>query len=529
MLERGRSLTLIAPWAVAILLLAWGYSQTPPRYTYTADSFMRYFQAEGFRLTGQDTLLYAFADADPEYRYYPLRTSNYLIRDAHGQWRAPFPFAFAAPASALLALAGRDYAPLFSGIAFLAILAVLQWRFRLGPPALLLVCACTALPMFALDFGEVIYAALLVVLGLAFLTEAHRGHFLRGAAAGALIGIAAWLRLEILALALALTIAQLIVEGYWQPARWRRAFAEPAFQRIAGFVAGVAFLLAVFFSYNMFEYGLLFGPKLAADASGVGALVRRAEIIWTLLIGADTFGTWKPGFLGLTPLFGLALLPLAFRSLRAGMNAWERTLVGALPIFMLLVLLTAPHDGAWSWGARYLTPAAPLALVILDRLLKQMAAWPSLPRRAAYAACVALALFSASEVRRGVKILHGAAETMRQFEAGASQARGALRLFDNPAVAFQLGPEYLSSDAALVRDAASLDELIPLIEARYAGQEVVYFAAPLYDIARAEFLPDAGPFDRTAALEGLSRRWTVLPDPPPAAGLLTRRFRIPAQ
>lgn len=529
MFDWRRSLTRIAPWAVAILVLAWGYSRVPPRYTYTADSFMRYFQAEGFRLTGQDTLLYAFADADPEYRYYPLRTTNYLIRDAHGQWRAPFPFAFAAPAAGLLVIVGRDYAPLFSGLAFLALLAVLQGRFRLGLPTLLVASVATALPIYALDFGEVIYATLLIALGLAVLQRAVSAPFLRGAAAGALIGIAAWLRLEILALALALAIAQILSADSLRAVGWRRAFAEPAVQRISGFVAGVALLLAVFFLYNILQYGLLFGPKLAADASGVGALARRAEIMQALLLGAETFGTWKPGLLGLTPLFCAAFLPLAVRRLRAGMNEWERTLVLALPVYLLLTLLTAPHDGAWSWGARYLTPGVPLALIILDRLLKRAFAWQSPWRLALYVACAALTLFSATEVRRGVQILHGAADAMRQFETGARNARGALRLFDNPAVAFQLGPEYLSGDGALVRDLASLDVLLPLIEARYAGREIVYFAAPLYDLARAEFLPDAGPFDRAAALDRLSRRWTALPDPPPAAGLLTRRFRIPAQ
>ncbi len=523
-----RSLTLIAPWAVAILVLVWGYSRVPPRYTYTADSFMRYFQAEGFRLTGEDTLLYAFADADPDYRYYPLRTSNYLIRDAHGRWRAPFPFAFAAPAAGLLAAAGRDYAPLFSGAAFLLALAVLQRGLRLSLPILLLTSVGTALPIYALDFGEVIYAALLIALGLAVWLGDERRPFLRGLAAGALIGLAAMLRLETLALGLALSLAQLIAADLLRPARWRRAVREPAFLRTAGFVAGIALLFGIFAAYNVIQYGLLFGPKLAADGDAVGALSRRVEIMQTLLLGADTFGTWKPGFLGLTPLFAAAFLPLAFRSLRTQGGPGERAIVYALPIYVALILLTAPHDGAWSWGARYLTPAAPLALIILDRLLKRVADWPNARSIPVFAACAALTVFSASEVRRGVQILHGAAGTMQQFEAGAVNARGALRLFDNPAVAFQLGPEYLSGDGALIRDSASLDALIPLIESRYAGREVVYFAAPLFDIARAEFLPDAGPFDRAAALERLSRRWTLLPDPPPAAGLLTRRFRIPA-
>ncbi len=528
MLNWRRSLTLIAPWAVAILVLAWGYQRVPPRYTYTADSFMRYFQAQGFRLTGEDTLLYAFADVDAEYRYYPLRTSNYLIRDQGGKWRAPFPFAFAAPAAGLLALAGRDYAPLFSGLAFLLLLAVFQRGFRLRPPALLLAAAATALPIYALDFGEVIYATLLAALGLTCLKPAHGAAFWRGAAGGALIGIAAWLRLETLALAAAAAAGSAIAAGRLRPVRLAAAVREPGYRRIAGFITGVAAATVLLCAYNYANYGLLFGPKLAADHASVGALARRAEIAQSLLLGAETFGTWKPGFLGLTPLFALAFLPCAFGRLRAGADEWERTLLWTLPIFSGLTLLTAPHDGAWSWGARYLTMGIPLALVTLDRLFARASACAPPWRFSIYAACGALAVFSFFEMRRGVQILHGAADAMKHFEAAAVNARGDLRIFDNPAVAFQLGPEYLESDGVLLRDTASLAPLLPLIEARYAGREAVYFSAPFYDLARSQFLPDDAPLDRDVVLQALSRKWTRLPDPPSAPGLLLRRYRIPA-
>lgn len=460
----------ILEWLLVLVLLAWGLSRVPPRHTFTADSMMKWAQVEAILQTGSSLPIYPLREIDPELKHYPLTAPNYLVRRPGHDVRIVFPVAFAWAASAWVYFAGRDGAVFLSVISFLAILTVLRRFWKVKPPWLLFTTACTSLLLPAIDFSEAAPAAALVTIGLTLALRSER--LLAAFFGAALISLAAFVRMEALVVVASAGL-WICVPALRHPSERRRAFA---------FAAGAGAFLIPLVS-NMLIYGHPVGGHYWVDRAGFANVAEKLNTAWFLLIGRDQLDVFKPGFFGLTPLFGLIFLPLFSSRVRGRMAPDERTLLFIVCTYIPVAALSAPHDGYWSWGGRYLLPVVAFSVVLLDRISSLCIDLPRNARIAAVAAMVVLSLYSFWTVRRGVGIVHGASETMKQFDTACNNIQADVLIFDNPSVALQAGPCIFRFAHFLARDTKELNALLPVLKQKYPGKRLAFWDAPIYAMA----------------------------------------------
>lgn len=460
----------IFEWLAVLILLAWGLSRVPPRHTFTADSMMKWAQVQAILKTGSSLPLYPLAQIDPEFKYYPLTAPNYLVRRPGHDVRIVFPVAYAWAASGWVFFSGRDGAVFLSVVSFLALLSVMRWMWKVKPPWLLFTAACTSLFLPAIDFSEAAPAAAFITLGLSLVLRSTNLFAVFSGAA--LISLAAFVRME--------SLVVVACAGLWVCLPALRAADSRG--RAFAFAAGAAVSLVPLVS-NMLIYGHPVGGHYWVDRAGFANVAEKLNTAWYLLIGRDQLDVFKPGFFGLTPLFALIALPLFSSRIRERLQPQERTLLYIVCTYIPVAALTAPHDGYWSWGGRYMLPVVAFSVVLLDRIVVLRAQLHRNARITALAAVVLLSLYSFWTVRRGVGIVHGASETMKQFDTACSSIQAEVLLFDNPSVALQAGPCIFRFAHFLARDTKELNELLPVLKQKYPGQRIAFWDAPIYAMA----------------------------------------------
>ncbi len=470
-------------WLLAAVALAWGLARIPPRFVYTADALMKYVQANSILAWGKTQPYYQLADVDPEYRFYPIKASNYLARMPDGSIQLVFSLAYAYVGAALLATVGRDLAPLSNCVLFVLYLLILRRIWRIDRATVALAIVGTPLLMQAVDFSEVMGALSLVAAGMGLALRSNAGAaFKDGAWGGLLLALSVALRLELLILAAttALLLAYRSRPGsHGSAARWQ----------FVAFCSAAGVTLSLIGAWHFVEIGRPIGARWASpvEVDHVYSLSTQLDTALNMLVGDVKLGVYQPGFFGHLPAAVTLIAPFFLKTYRN-----RKLLLGsaaATLAFIAIAVSSAPHDGHWSWGSRYLLAALAPALLSLSALIKRLVA---IRRRAGYrrtrsrfiaGALLALiassGVYSAWQLARGMRIFGDAIQQMKTTGEICEATSADLAVFDNPLVAMHLGPCVLKFSAFLASDPDEARLLFPLLQQRYPGASVAYFHNPL--------------------------------------------------
>ncbi|MBX7057751.1 MAG: hypothetical protein K1X75_06760 [Leptospirales bacterium] len=492
-----------APLLFGTLALLWGFTQISPRHVFTNDAMMRYLQSESILRYGSPAIHHELGELDAELRYFPLKTGNYLARQPDGSWQPVFPLAYAWFGAALFSFGERAAGPLANGLIFLGYLLVLARAWRLAWPSLLAAVVSTPLLMHAVDFSEAMPTLLLSASGACLMLRARQqGRYWQSFVGAALAAAVFAFRPEALFWPMALGALQSI-DGFWNRVR------GSLLHTLAAFSGAVAMLTAIAI-FHFFSSGSILGTKIsgALELEHLFNLQQRGAIVQSMLIGASKLGEFQPGFFGHSPFLVLIFAPALIPTLRKRSRPVFLSSVAAL-LALILILISAPHDGQWSWGSRYLLSLLTPALVAVDLCVLQI--YEEGQRRRPWlqgALTLALAaslVWGSWQLRRGISIMRGATHTMRNYDRLCRSAAGELALFDNPTAALLWGPCVLRFHDFLLERAADAPLLLGELKRRYPGMELTYFRAPYLEGAlAAEGRPR--PADETQRIEALLRR-----------------------
>jgi hypothetical protein len=299
---------------------------------------------------------------------------------------------------ALFGQLGLHAIPVIANLATMVTAAALSRRLAVGPDWLvpLVIGLATPLSFYALVLWEHALAVCMTTLAVFCILKASEGNRMAWALIGGLaVGIGYWMRNEILLFAPALFIGLASARGQ------RRLLLAC----VAGLIAGIAPLLL----FNTFLFGLPLGPDVAINFTMAqqsmlkGLLEVRVPVmsqllldapdrIWLslpivlfallasfpfprirpwLLIGmaiAIFFGIYNTQALdvriGLASTSPLVLLALPVRAQPDPQRSALRLLIITALVYGAGVLLSAPNEGGYAWGPRYLLPVIPLLSVL---------------------------------------------------------------------------------------------------------------------------------------------------------------------
>ncbi len=269
----------------------------------------------------------------------------------------PFFSLLTAPLYRWFGFRGLYVVPLLSLWGAWLVLLLLGRRLGLGAlrtaAALALCVFATPLTLYSAMYWEHTLALLLLVCGLSGLAAAVTGgsagtpHGGASAAAGAVLGLSAWLRPEhLLFCAILLALLFALPRGAVLPSARRR------------FALGLVISIAAFFLWNLATSGALLGWQgLQLTTSGT-----MPHLGSRLAVLAQT-----TRLLALTCPVAIAALALGFVGFRR-VSAFDRLLLGLAVAFWLAMPLVFPNVGGLQWGARYLLPLAPIAALLAARL-----------------------------------------------------------------------------------------------------------------------------------------------------------------
>lgn len=476
-------------WAGLVLVALAFLLRVEPERSLAADALVKHIQSLSLWERGfsSQALVYPGAPYDPHGRHFPLAHVEFR----NGAPLAVFPVLSAALAAPLAALSGPFGVALAGVFCALAGLVLLRRSWKASGWTLWSAVGATPLLLHSAGFFDVAVANLLLFAGMTlwFRSQDSPSSWKPAVLAGALLGLAVWLRLEAVLFAASLLVAGFAfalprLQGAWSSSTGSDR-ADPGTQRwsemrstvrpLLGLAAGVLIPGLLFLAFNQIVYDSPLGPRLQANRPGLLNLSNRLEIAQSLLL----WGNMRLGFFGYTPLF----LPLLGLFLLPGKNepptTRERPTPGrqiamTLLLFMALAVISAPNDSNIDWGTRYLSPAILPLLVLLDRALRRIAQLSGLLRLALFALAIALAVYSVGATGTATKLLARSAKQLAEVQTDLASLQGDVLILENSILAFHIGLHYFERPILHVTDAEELEPVLRRIAQRSPDATVVF-------------------------------------------------------
>jgi hypothetical protein len=459
---------------------------------------------------------------DPDARYFPIR-DVFSVRFGHAYF-STFPVYFpilSVPGYALFGFRGLCLLPWACGVLSLWLFSrlgrLLGWSVRRRLAGVLLLGLATPLGFYSCEFWEHVPAVALVLGGVVLLfrqegLEVRSGRLL---AAGLLLGLSGFLRLEALWVGAAVLAAMALSRDVRGAGGWRR-IRIPAL----GFGAALVLLAAA----NALIYGSPLGTHLFANLAGTGQ--SRWPVLQRLVAGASAPAVWAglalatlaagtiPGRyarvarlvlfatllypigrmliretippLGFRSLIGalegtpfLFLLPLANRGSQSDAPAVDRArLLGRIAaLSFLAVIVSSPVDGGLQGGSRLLLPSAVIALAaVLARLAEP--ARPTRGERWCRVALVAALLVSIPLSSRALPhLVHRKVDVERPALAAIRGLPGDAVLVTNSAMPQGLAATYWERPMYNAWDPVTMLDLMDRLAAA-GGSEALMISMP---------------------------------------------------
>jgi hypothetical protein len=443
--------------------LIFAYTTVEPAYSFASDSLNKLIQSYSLIENRflSDNLHYSFRDVDPDYNFYPADYVLYHLR-LGSKHVGPFSVFFSIFTSPLF-IFPIWVLPLVSGLIYLIGLWVLKKYWNVSNIILFLTACGTSLLIYAVEYSENIYFIFLHFISITLFLKKEKQTIL----AGILMGLSVYLRLETLLGFPFYVIAYVIVYGIKD---------KESFKKI--FLFGSAFTLTVFLFllFNQINYGHYLGPKYLVDQSNFWNFETKFRIYLSLFFGLMQLGFFKLGFFGLTPFF-LVPLFLLFKEFNSLEKDIRFLFISSIMYFLIAPALS-PHDGHWSWGARYFSllvfPFAILSQESLNIILSKY------NKKFILVIFYFLVTYSIIMTQVGLKIVGVSSRVMKEVQTIMNILPGAdIRLFNNEAFALHTGPQLLKEPSVLARNKDSLSDLILMIKKHSPGKKIVFIHSSL--------------------------------------------------
>lgn len=352
--------------SVIIIVFAWIGSQR--QFSFNFDSQNKIYQAHSLVQNGfqSEALVYAGQDIDSEGLFDPIPHSV-VLKD--GRKVGAFPLAFSFLATPFILIDnqfgyGLELSALLSLLPLLGIWALLLY-WRLPPLLLIMAFWGNFLWLQSFEFSEYLLATFLSFLGYTLsLHERYRqkGDF-HHLIAGMIFGLAVFFRHEAV-VAVASVIGALLflqLSGQKPPANQMR--------RARFFVAGSISVLFLWLTSNQLDYGHFLGPRFLANQAtqfqGIAETLRRYMVLY--FGGGLKFGLFVFMPLLLIPLFLPVLRFFQRRGEEEGRSFSERITLVATVLYLAVIPLIVPNDGAGGFGPRYLIFAVLPGFILIQR------------------------------------------------------------------------------------------------------------------------------------------------------------------
>jgi hypothetical protein len=459
----------ILAWIAIISLLGFGYKTVTPEYSFANDSLIKLLQAKSllahhFR---SDNYYYFLQKYDTSYQFFPIDYHLYHIQ-AGSKHVGPFGVLFSVITAPLLGLFHFSYLPYVSGILFLISLVILRTVWKLSIWGVLLTAFCTSLLIYSVEYSEnILFLFLSFITWTLFFKARH--HLWALVLSGLCFGISVGLRLESVLFFPFFALSYLFVV---------RKFSTRLYP-IIFFSLSFGFVLLIFFAVNFFLYGHILGTKFLADQGNFYlGIEHKINNYISLLFGKKEEAFFKVGFFGLTPLFLWIVIwiPLNWKQIPED----NRVLFCASLLYILVAPGFAPHDGQWSWGARYLAICIIPFAINADHFLQTIVHANS-PKWKKILILV-LSLYSIAQLILGIKIIGVSAEIMKLVQKNTIKIETDLRLYHSGIFALHTGPQILDKPSLLAADDTKLQKLIPILKRRYKEKKIAYIYSQKLDL-----------------------------------------------
>ena len=327
------------------------------------DSLAKYAQSRSLadqNFQNEEYYYPARNNMDPEFHFFPFG-GIYLVKTPANQYLGQYPIAFTFLSAVVLKFFSNGALYYISIVALLLLVGLFQFAARPNWLLLLAFAFGTPLLVMGLDYSEQLPYALINAIGIVgFASSFAKNKPWILFFSGLLIGLSSFLRLEHLMFCLAMGITALLL-----PAKtWKERFLP-----ILPFAIGAAAGLGLFILFNQLRYGILLGPRMIANSGlfWTGWQMKMTQAI-TMLVA----GKMQIGFLLYLPALVVLLVALFKKSFRELLTPAERILHGAIVLFIFVMSVAAPGDGALNWGPRYLVLSFFPGFLILSSVQKKV-------------------------------------------------------------------------------------------------------------------------------------------------------------
>lgn len=457
-MNRGKSAFLF--WSSVILTIFIVHSLVPPKYSFYGDSLIKLLMAKSLLLRNFESInyFYFFENFDPNFTYFPIDYHLYHIQKENLHF-GPFGFSFSFFSAILLKIFPYFFLPLLSSLALIFVLYYLRKFWNLHYSSLGFLVFCTSLLIYIVEFSENIFFIIFHFLSLSFFLQEKWGEFWDSFLASLLLVVSISFRLE------SLMYLGLLVPVYVYVYKFNINK-----KKLFLFLSFTILFLGVFFFLNYFIYGHILGSKYLADQKNFFSTLNQKLInYFSLWIGMKEEMFFKPGFFGLTPLF-LAVFYIGFQNFKI-LSPNSQILLLTSFAYILIAPFFAPHDGHWSWGARYLSITILPLGIVLNELNLIPKVWSS--ARWKKNVLIALLVVSFVQVFLGIFIISISSQVMKQVQENTSKIDSHFRIFQNGIFALHTGPQILETNSLLVKNKEDLEKLIPLLR-NFPNQKIAF-------------------------------------------------------
>ncbi len=429
------------------------FQMVPPGFSFGADSLIKALQAISLNENGgfNEDYLYFLKDSDPNYKYFPIDYPLYHIQIL-GKHMGPFPIFFSLQTMGLRLFLPFAALPVFSFLVLLAFLYYLKSLWGLSFRIIYFAFFCTSVPLLFLEYSENLYFVIFLVLG-ASLALKKRDHLFFLGLGGILIGISTFYRLE------TVLFFPLLWLSFW----FRFSKENNLYLKLFILGAGFSLTFLVFLGMNAYLYGHILGPRYLVDQTGFQkGFSEKVYLFQALWFVGKWNDYWKPGFLGLTPLFLLPVIAyFGKRTQNWGMET--KSLFEASLGFLLLAPLFSPHDGHWTWGSRYLNLCIFPFCFALEEEIKHFPSNLFGKLKPKIIFCFCLVLYSLGLVFLGIKITSFSAKVLKEVQSHLKELpEPSLKVYSSGIVALHSGLEILNNGSLLLQDVEGLNWLVAL-------------------------------------------------------------------
>lgn len=457
-MNRGKSTFLF--WSSVVLTIFIVHSLVPPKYSFYGDSLIKLLMAKSLLLHKFLSIkyFYFFENFDPNFTYFPIDYHLYHIQKDNLHF-GPFGFSFAFFSAILLKIFPYFFLPLLSSLALVLILYHLRKFWNLNYSSLGFLVFCTSLLIYTVEFSENIFFIILHFLSLSFFLKEKWGELWDSLLASLLLVLSISFRLE------SLMYLGLLIPAYVYVYKF-----NVNKKKLFLFLSFTSLFLGMFFFLNYSIYGHILGSKYLADQKNFfSTLTQKLVNYFSLWIGVKEEMFFKPGFFGLTPLF-LGVIFMGFQKLKT-LSQNSQILLLTSFAYILVAPFFAPHDGHWSWGARYLSVAILPLGVVLNELNFIFKFWISTRWKKNF--FIILLLVSFVQAFLGVFIISISSQVMKQVQTITSNIDTNFRIFQNGILALHTGPQVLETPSLLVKSKEDLEKLIPILR-KFPNQKIAF-------------------------------------------------------